>query len=416
MQSVFLDFLDHSTADHRALANRLADRDRRFRYSILAAPKATFYFATPAVAKCDDTTHLLAQYGELWRHGRIRYVLDAKHLGAPRKYFLSRLSKLESALDDCDLANHFEYSGYKSNGWSVLFEQYLPSVLEGRTVHAEKVLDGDLAFRSTASKLLGSDTFIETLRDNGSWSGESIALRIELMAKDTDQLFQRDHISSVLLEEKLLAGSRELAILHNSLDRAFAISNKETTGLPMSPLTVDAVDAGALRNVARNIKFGSGTLADALEQMSPLTVIELSYQSEWRIFIKCLAEELAQTGAFIQSQAHRLPPKLRRQLPSSHFSTLQRIGAMIVAYLIAPIFEGWSASRALSALFTDAPAWSMAGLNSLLNRELTNHIVSVTQKIPKLATFGAPRVLQPLSSFGLIFDTTNGYRHLARAP
>lgn len=288
----------------------------------------------------------------------------------------------------------------------MFFEQFLPTVLEGRAVHAEKVHDGDLAFRSTASQLLASDTFIATLRENGSCTAENVARRIEMMATRTDQLFQRDSVTSVLLEEKLLVGARQLVLLHNKLDQAFSLSNKECSGVNMSPKTINA---RVLRHVARNIYFRSGTLADVLEKMSPLTVVELSYQSEWRLFINCLSQELEQAGTLIRSEEHRLLPEIRRLLPSRRFATLQAIGAMVVAYLISPVFGGGPASRALSALFTDAPSWTVAALNRMLNRELTSHVVAVTQKIPKLATFGAPKTQQPLASFGLIFDTKKGY-------
>lgn len=409
--SVFLDFLDYSTSDHRILSRRMKNRDRLLRYAILASPESTYYFATPAAAKCDDSVYLLSHYEDFWRHGRLRYVLDAKHTGSPRSYFNSRLAKLESALDEIELRKHFEYQGYKSNTWSIFFEQYLPKTLRGLSVHADKTLDGDVAFRSAAQRLMVSDGFASTLRDNGLSAAENTIQRIDEMARDTSQLFQRDHIASTLMAEQRICNFQQLDILNAMLDRAFSISNIESSGISSkAPL----LDGRTLSYVSRHIYLKQGTLSQAIESMSPETVTELSYQSEWRLFIQSLTHELSHMDLIIKSQEHRLIPEIQHLLPGKYYSVLQAICSMIVAYTISPVFESGSATRtrALSAVFTDSPAWIMAILNCFTVHELTAHVRAVAQKIPKLSTYGSRQAVQPLASFGLMFDPTSGFRDI----
>jgi hypothetical protein len=271
------------------------------------------------------------------------------------------------------------------------------------------VLDGDHAFRQAAISFLASDEFISTLQENGSLTAEGVARHVEKMASDNGQLFQRERITETLVAQRLLTGNRELALLHMMLDKAFSTANTQAAGLALKSLPLDCF---ALRVVAQNISFKNGTLAHAIEQMAPITISELSHQSEWRLFVASLANELEKIGPLLYSHAPILPARLHRLIPSRRYAALQAIGAMIVAFLISPIFGSGAASRVLSALFTDAPAWVMAALNGVVNRDLTSHILSVKQKIPKLASYGAPMPLQPLAPFGLIFDSKHGYRQV----
>lgn len=404
-KKLFLDFLDFATADSRPLWHRYEERDLRLRYELLASPESDFVVAAPAIAKCDETAFLLAQYPELWATGRLVFALDAKHSGSAESYFRSRMSKLESAIDEHDLASHFEYRGYSAEGWRVFFGPYMDSVAGKGRGSSKKVADGDAAFRSSVRRLLLDDGLEEYLAANGAPSAARLLAAIDSMVDDAGALFQREQVVARLQQESLLPLGKLTDILHMQLDVAFADANAESAGCSLASED-SRVDGRLLRRIAPHVFVGRESLAAVIERIKPITVLELSRQSEWRIFLSCLEREINLKVSELGVRRRVLLPALRGALPGRRYGVLQSIGAMIVAYLVSPMLGTGAVSRLLGAVFTDLPSWVMAGLNRFANRELTTSIIELSRKLPRLATLDQRVAQQSLAAFGLHFTST----------
>lgn len=408
MNQVYLDFLDHSTSDRRSLNKRYSAREIRLRYEFLAAPESTFIVAAPAIAKCDDTAYLLSQYPEFWKTGRINYVLDSKYSGSSATYFNSRMSKLESSLDEKVLFNHFEYKGYLSETRSIFFDSYLPTVLGSSKGYVNRIKDGDEAFRSASRAVVLSDVFEQELALNGALSSSLALQKFEQTVNDRSSLFQREKIISQLKTEGLLESEKLIDLFQMKLDQSFDISNADSAGV-LKLKDLPQINGNTLKIIAKHVYIGRRTLAEIIEIMAPITIVELSYQTEWRVFIKMLFEELKNKDLFLTIHNHIIIPKIKNLFPSQNFSILQTLGTIVTAWSISPIFPSGELGRILEAIFTDAPAWVMGLLNKSANKELLISINELSRKIPRLITLNARSVYQPLAPFGLYYAADSGF-------
>ena len=235
-QSVYLDYLDYLAGDEATKRQLLL----RLRYDLLLFADDGIELSVPACVKLDWITGVLMALNSFWQAGTFRLQLDAKHHLDPNHYFDSRVTKLERAMDEDKLFEHFEYSAYRSGRPEEFYSGYLSSTLQidPPSLFVPKPFDTDALFRGYA--VSEARRVVMLLVDNLS-PQDQIRLEGALGEIETAALsgglFQRALlIDRVAGEVGVDPGS--LRYIKIAFDRAFARANAGSSGaIPVSFLS-----------------------------------------------------------------------------------------------------------------------------------------------------------------------------------
>ena len=277
----YIDYLDHITSGFKSF-NVLA---LRLRYDLLIYGCDTLCMSVPACIKLGDTTELLIELDDFWKHGKIQLQLDKKHRGNPANYFNNRKKVLAKGMSEEKLINHFEFVAYESKRTDTFFRIYLPEVVATPkdTLYLGKEKDTDALFRGETIALFEKhcDTICRSLEINRAINFTGMVDRIQSFALDKSTLFQRAVVEENIIDE-YKPQTEERIIIATLLDRAFALANAETSSaVPLSLVLNQLTGRWLIHLLSKTYK----ELYNLICELNWKGIFTLSQDEDWRKFI-----------------------------------------------------------------------------------------------------------------------------------
>ncbi len=232
---MYIDYLDY-VMEGKSVCS---DAQEWLRLDLLLFAEDTLCMSVPACIKLERTATTLMQLTPFWKNGRIRIILEQKHMHNPWRYFQKRESMLEKNFTEEKLLQHFEYSAYKSSHTKVFYDVFVKEVVQPTEKwYLPRVSDADIEFRTAVKK---NTEFACNRVCNALPVGDALHMGkifndLTVLAENRRIFFQRSAIEGRLLQE-FGASEYEIGCVRHILDRCFAYANAVAAGgVPISQI------------------------------------------------------------------------------------------------------------------------------------------------------------------------------------
>ncbi|MBU4446892.1 hypothetical protein KJ656_17715 [bacterium] len=376
MSLIFLDYLDYKTSNSvikESFKESFTNKLTKFKWDILSFPKATFLVAAPAIAKCKDTALLMKACESMWKNSRIKYVLSDEYNGNFNLYINKRLGKLEKNFTEKELNSHFEYQGYKSNHWSIIFNELLQSH-QPTAPFVSRKKNCDTEFREQVKKDIITDNFAKHFSINTNLDIERSLVDIETLANNNNELFQRENIAKKFMQHLGRIDPVGLIEINSALDNSFATANASAALATISKQKI-SLDGGCLHIISQGIYVKNNLhLSELITRLTIEECDEISDSKPWKLFILALNNEISNLNIKKKDAAIILRSGFR---PISRHMKQKYILSVIISFLMASILPSNDAGKIASSILTDLPS----SLASSLCKSISRNLVDITLEL-----------------------------------
>ena len=415
---ILLDYFDHQLFS----SSSTHSLHLQFKFDLLAFFDRNLLVAAPALAKNQDALYISILYSMLWETGRMKYVLSPQYNGNFDKYTFERLKKLEKSLPEKQLLQNFEFEGYTAQYWKVFFDGLLKEHLNLEHPFQTRMHDADTLFREyTKYHFIDNNDVMDLIYSEHSIDNvDGIVCNIANKCDDQSNLFQREVVLSDLNNEFNL-GIITNNFIEKSLDLKFAEANAKAVNA-ITTSSFSGLNGKKLLYICNSIPVSrKQSVKDIVQELSPITIIKLSTQTEWQDLVIALNYLYVELLKGADNNPWIALVRARNKIPKWNTSFNIELVAISIAYVLGslcgalpPVLE-----RIVNSMLTGVPSKLLNKAELSKDNTLNNVLKSVVKMRNKLWELyeydsqGCYNVTDNfLKEYGMSFNLRSGFKNI----